>query len=1241
VHLRAELTLDQRPVAAALWITADNGYEVFLNGTRVGGESGAAEAIWRGVERYDLSGRLAPGLNAIGIRGSDLGGVRGVLAALRVQVPGQAPLDRVTGPGWLASLEGDPAEYSHPEYAPDSTWRPATVLGPQGMAPWGVLDPAWTPPRTPAPPPATVALAPGLDFRPPPDLAYVDGDRSVYVPERGDAWGLVFRVGDWSRAYTEFDLPAPAKTGRRLMLLPAGSPEPRVLLDAGAGVLGSPSATYDGRAILIAYAPAGESFYHIHRVPLDGGPPVRLTEGPFHDLDPVELPDGRICFASTRIGTFEEYHQPPSRALFRMNPDGSGIHPVTATLIFDAEPKVAADGRVVFIRSDNFFDRGKVETHLHSIRPDGTDGQLEAGANSGPLYGNRLRTHGYGSPAPLPQGGLAYLSNRGHRLVAPGAPEHAGHPLPPGLGDLAPLPDGRLLCTVLRPAGRARVSDQLAVYDPADGRLVRVHETPGVSLHSPVAVAARPRPPVLPDYADTARGLHPEATGFLFCQDARFTTKTRAGWERVRAVRVLGARPLTVRSSHSHIVHVGHEGVELGLVPLGEDGSFHVEVPADLPLALQAVDAEGHTELNEMSWLYVRPGERRSCSGCHQPRESAPPPQTARALALGGAPLQLLDRGDPLRFRGNNAAVNGLLDRQLDRFRECASLNAGEARESAADLLAFLRGPDPDLRVSAVRRLAHEQTRSAAPDLAAALRDPAREVRVAAGFALAVVGGRAEIPALVEALADPAPPVVRAAHLALENLTGHAHPAEVSGWRAWLGALDWPRHEDILLGQIRGGDAVEARAATIALGHVGSSRAIDALRERVRALARVNPYPEFVRNNRTDRFTFSADTPANPRPLQEAVRALGRCGSAAEVPFLAGLLASNTTARTGNLFLYEAAAEALGGIGGTAAESALMEAFARLGPYWDYVGWYGDHPALYACHSSPPHARVLTSLDRLRSAAAAPILAALLASVPTDPDRGLFPANDDYENTVGRLLRRAGQEVRVVETCLALLGDPAAVADPALRAVMASTHPAWAGHPGAENRAAQILSLAARDPVAAPRVRQAFARLLARPEEPVKRELGNPKWTPVRHWVLFYLARALGHLRDPEAVPLLAATLGPDRAEDRHGRPDPGGPEVHFLHWEYTPCWRAAAAWALGEIGDRSAWPTLLAAVQEMRNAVDVRHTAATALVRLASPADQAGLRALAATYPEFSVRRALLEVDRRPPAESAALSTP
>jgi hypothetical protein len=56
---------------------------------------------------------------------------------------------------------------------------------------------------------------------------------------------------------------------------------------------------------------------------------------------------------------------------------------------------------------------------------------------------------------------------------------------------------------------------------------------------------------------DPARDRDSQATGVLFCQNARFTQKTTAGWSHVRAIRVLAGEGLTVRSSHSYIVHAG------------------------------------------------------------------------------------------------------------------------------------------------------------------------------------------------------------------------------------------------------------------------------------------------------------------------------------------------------------------------------------------------------------------------------------------------------------------------------------------------------------------------------------------------------------------------------------------------------------------------------------------------------------------------------------------------------------
>ena len=61
----------------------------------------------------------------------------------------------------------------------------------------------------------------------------------------------------------------------------------------------------------------------------------------------------------------------------------------------------------------------------------------------------------------------------------------------------------------------------------------------------------------------------------------------------------------------------------LGYAPIEPDGSFKLEIPADIPLALAVVDAEGRAFQTHANWIQVRPGERRTCNGCHSPRRGA------------------------------------------------------------------------------------------------------------------------------------------------------------------------------------------------------------------------------------------------------------------------------------------------------------------------------------------------------------------------------------------------------------------------------------------------------------------------------------------------------------------------------------------------------------------------------------------------------------------------------------------
>jgi len=59
----------------------------------------------------------------------------------------------------------------------------------------------------------------------------------------------------------------------------------------------------------------------------------------------------------------------------------------------------------------------------------------------------------------------------------------------------------------------------------------------------------------------------------------------------------------------------------LGYSEVEADGSALVKVPADTPVSISVLDAQGRAIINHNSWVQVRPGEVLECSGCHSPRK--------------------------------------------------------------------------------------------------------------------------------------------------------------------------------------------------------------------------------------------------------------------------------------------------------------------------------------------------------------------------------------------------------------------------------------------------------------------------------------------------------------------------------------------------------------------------------------------------------------------------------------------
>ncbi len=111
----------------------------------------------------------------------------------------------------------------------------------------------------------------------------------------------------------------------------------------------------------------------------------------------------------------------------------------------------------------------------------------------------------------------------------------------------------------------------------------------------------------------------------------------------------------------------------LGTTPLAPDGSFYVEVPADRLLHFQVLDSDRQVVGNQLTWIYSRPGETKSCVGCHENPHTTP--RTDAPLAAQHLPMNFLPRGDEFRYRAK-AWFKGHLPPEIDeRTRTVRAVN--------------------------------------------------------------------------------------------------------------------------------------------------------------------------------------------------------------------------------------------------------------------------------------------------------------------------------------------------------------------------------------------------------------------------------------------------------------------------------------------------------------------------------------------------------------------------------------
>jgi alpha-L-rhamnosidase len=130
------LPADRRVTAAAVVMTADDGFTLLVNGVEMCRSEGHPNVV-----TADVAARLRPGANVFAVIAYNKTGPpqnpAGLIGSLRITFAEGEPLDVITDGQWRsAKTEG--AQWTGVDFD-DSRWLHAGVLGKYGMAPWGVV----------------------------------------------------------------------------------------------------------------------------------------------------------------------------------------------------------------------------------------------------------------------------------------------------------------------------------------------------------------------------------------------------------------------------------------------------------------------------------------------------------------------------------------------------------------------------------------------------------------------------------------------------------------------------------------------------------------------------------------------------------------------------------------------------------------------------------------------------------------------------------------------------------------------------------------------------------------------------------------------------------------------------------------------------------------------------------------------------------------------------------------------
>ncbi|MDF7824839.1 hypothetical protein P4B35_12510 [Pontiellaceae bacterium B12227] len=476
--------------------------------------------------------------------------------------------------------------------------------------------------------------------------------------------------------------------------------EPKVIFSEPEMRINDMSLSFDGQTIFFSAKKKNIAYgWNIYEVGVDGTGLKQITDGNTADISPIELPNGRLAFISTRANTWVECQGKHAGLLYSMARDGSDVRLLSANIDSDHSPRVTNDGRIMFTRWDYGVEKNVFARHgLWTVNPDGTNLQL--------VFGNTIEDPGgFWWAQPIPDRpeilsvfgphhnhhagmiGLVWNGNgpeaprgAGYRWITRETPVYGDKTYADGYRTPFALNEKQFLVSyggekhrpewVSPEPGNWKIKRPYDKYTPlkllyldAYGNEKIIYEAGDhLSCYNPWVVQPRKRPPVIADkvppvawnYSDPEEMNRTDAgadmTATMMLQDVYLgiSEYVKRGEAKYIAVmeQVQKSRRMAGGEAWGHTPIIGRGTVHarrlIGLVPVEDDGSAFFKVPALRSVSLNVLDEDGRTLMRMGSDLHVMPHENLSCVGCHEQRElgyGAAPPNLGARAALRKAPV--------------------------------------------------------------------------------------------------------------------------------------------------------------------------------------------------------------------------------------------------------------------------------------------------------------------------------------------------------------------------------------------------------------------------------------------------------------------------------------------------------------------------------------------------------------------------------------------------------------------------